>query len=84
MGDLWYNYIMKNKPTLQERCQSIYEKDGIEQKKIDWLIASLTPEAIENSDAFSDEQILSGRVHLLWYGLADALLANLEWEKEQI
>ena len=84
MGDLWYNCIMTNKPTLQERCQSIYEKDGIEQKKIDWLISCLTPEAIANSDAFSDEQILAGRSQLLWYGLAGALLGYVEWEKEQI
>jgi len=76
---------MKNQGyTLQERCQIIYEKAGIEQKKIDWIISCLTPEAIENPDRITDEQILMGKNHLLWYGLGEALLKYVAWEKEQV
>jgi len=69
--------------TLAQRCQEIYAAEGIEQKKIDWLISCLTPEAIANSEQITDEQIRLGKNHLLWYGLADALCGYVAWEKEQ-
>jgi hypothetical protein len=69
--------------TLQERCQKIWEKAGIEQKKIDWLISCLTSEAIANSDKITDEQILMGKSHLLWCTFQEAVTNYIAWEKEQ-
>ncbi len=70
--------------TLQERCREIWKEEfNIEDKKIEWLISCLTPEAIEMNDSITDEQIRSAKGHLLWYGLGEALLNYCSWEVNQ-
>lgn len=70
--------------TLEERCRKIWKEEfTIEDIKIDWLIAQLTPEGIENNDAITDDQIRMGKNRLLWYGLAEALFNYIAWENSQ-
>ena len=69
--------------TLQERCRRIWREDNIGDKKIEWLISCLTPEAIKANDFITDEQIRNTKGHLLWYGLGEALLNYCSWEANQ-
>jgi hypothetical protein len=69
---------------LEERCRKIWKEEfNIEDKKIDWLINSLTEDAKNNNNLITDDQIRLGKCHLLWQGLAEAVLGYIAWCESQ-
>jgi hypothetical protein len=68
--------------SLAERCKKIWKEEfNISDDKINWLLKQLNPKA--NNDVITDDQIRIGKNRLLFYGLSEAIMNYVAWEKKQ-
>ena len=72
------------KETTLEQFERIWSEMELDEGRKAYLRGSLLLEALQVGE-YSDETVRQfARAHLLWYGLGDALLNYVAWEKEQI
>jgi hypothetical protein len=66
---------------LVSRCRKILKDEyGADDKKIDWFISHLNPDAIRAGDLITDDRIRNSVHIFLWYGLEEAISNYLSLE----
>lgn len=70
---------------LKERVLQCLKERGVNESRWQWYLDNISSEAIAQADNITDEQINSAiAAKELFWGLGDALLNYVQWERNQI